>query len=262
MIFKNFFFFNYFNFFFFNYFNFIFFFFNKNNFFFFSTQYYINNFLDLKKFDLNKKNFFFIKFYKFFFISRQSDNYLNVSNFVKFNKNNLIYFNPVVFYFIKFFNKFLINFFKDENKFLILDSLYKNNFFLYNKIFNLKDMINYNYFFFPKPNYFCRKNWVFFFKFFCKFFDISIFFIKDFKYFAPYFNELSNLEIPTVAILPSNYKNNQVDYSIFCDNTNSFFIKYLFFLSISNCFFLNLNFKFFLYKFNYFNSFIKIIKIN
>lgn len=255
MINRNFFFFNYFNFFFFNYFNSIFFyFFCKNHFF-------KNDFSILKNFNFKKKSFFFLKYYKFFITLKLINSNTNpfMLSFVKFNNNGLVFFDSSIFFFIKFFNKFLLIFFERKNNFLILDSQYKNNFFVFNKIFNLKDLINFQSFFFPKSNYFCKKNWVFFFKLFCKFFNISVFFINDFKLFSTYFNELAQLEIPIASIVPYNYKNVQVDYPIYFNKNNFILIKYLFSVTLQNIFFFNLNYKFYFYKFQYFLNFKKII---
>jgi len=261
LIFKNFNYFNYFNFFFFNYFNSIFFYFFLKTPSFFKNFFVINDLQFFKKFNFKKKNFFFIKYYKFLFISKFDSNNNNkfITSFIKFSRNGLIYFDPLLIYFIKFFNKFLLSFFDKNYNFLILDSQYKYNFFIYNKIFNLKDLVNYKMFFFPKYNYFCKKNWVFFFKLFCKFFNISFFFINEFKFFSSYYNELAQIDIPTAAIIPQTYKNIQVDYPIFFNNNDFNFVKYLFYVTIYNVYFYNLNYKFYFYKLNYFFKFKKII---
>jgi hypothetical protein len=135
---------------------------NKNNKLFFDNNKIVKNFFFTFKTNClkNKNNLFFI-FYKFFnnkLILFKNHVNINFLNYVNFNASNLIILDYIFFKFFKFFNYFILNFFNNYQNILILDSCYKNNFFLYTNMYSTKDLINYKSFFFPKSDYFSKKN--------------------------------------------------------------------------------------------------------
>lgn len=99
-----------------------------------------------------KKNIFFLKFYKFIF-----NNFFNETNF--YNKYNNITLQIFIKYNLyKFYITFLFNFFNNYNKMLIFDSHYKNSYSFLSNLYDIKDLYNYNTFFFPNPIFFTKKN--------------------------------------------------------------------------------------------------------
>lgn len=255
------FFFNYGNFFFINSFNSIFFFLSlKNNkpVFFLIKQ--NSSILNNNKLDSLTKNIFFLKFYKLFLIS-DINNINNESyNFLNYKNKNIFIFDYKFYKFYKFFTNFIFNLFSLNFNLLILDSSYKHNFFFYSNLFQLKDIINFKSFFFPKPIFFTKKNWIFFFNVFCKSFNISVFFINDFLYFFNYLEELSELNMPTISVIPLNKTPLLIDYYIFFKNYNYNFIKFISLFFINNIFTINLNFKYINYRLKYLLIFYNFFK--
>lgn len=245
-------------------FNFLFYFFFYKSFFFNVA----NNFLFLKFFEVKpknlKNNFFFLKIFKFFnsnvFFSTINFSRNYVSKFVDFKLKNLVFFNSTLFKFYKFFNLFLFNFFYQNYNMLIFDSSYKNNFLFFSNFFNKIDLINFYSFFFPAPNFFLKKNWVFFFRHFCKNFNISLFFINDFSKFKKYINNMLNMDIPVVSILPYNYDNSLFDFSIFFVYKDFYLIKFISLFLINNLFFISLNFRLINLRFYFLSVFYKFFK--
>lgn len=207
--------------------------------------------------DFNLKSNFFLRFYKI--INSKliiKNNYINIdfANSKTFNYSNFVILDSIFFNHIKFFNIFILNLFNKNRNLLILDSNYKNNYFLYSNMFNTKDLLNYNSFFFPKPDYFCKKSWVLFFSYFCKFHKISIFFVNDFFKFNKYFNEIALLNIPFASFVPAYVFNDIIDYPIYFTSMNLKLIQFISTFIINNVFFINLNYKFINYRFWYFKN--------
>ena len=261
-----------------NNFNFLFFFLLKHykNIFFF--MYFNNSFFNFffkKTFLINfnfkfknlaiKNNMFFINIFKFInfkqiitYKNKFNNQYLH--HFNEFNFNKLFIFNIYLYKFNKFFNLFLFNFFLNGNKLLIFDSFYKNNFLFYSKNFNLYDLVNYDSFFFPKPQFLLRKNWVFYLKYFCDYFNISLIVVNDYYYYKKYFNDIYQLNLPIVSILPYNTAYNLCDFYFFFNNQDFVLVKLFFSLILNNLFFITLNLKQINFFFNYINTFNKFLK--
>lgn len=213
-----------------------------------------------------KNNVFFINLFKFINI-KQTYFYKNKFNniflcgFNEFNFNKFYTFNIYLYKFNKFFNIFLFNFFLNNNKLLMFDSVYKNNFLFYSKNFNLYDLVNYDSFFFPKPQFLLRKNWVFYLKYFCDYFNISLIVINDYYYYKKYFNDIYQLNLPMVSLLPYNTSYNLCDFYFFFNSNDFVLIKLFFSLILNNLFFITLNLRQINFFFIYINNFKKFFKI-
>lgn len=173
-----------------------------------------------------------------------------------FNKNNI------------FLNKNFINFFYylsfNKGNFIILDSEYSHIYPLYKFIYGLNTLQLYKNFFFLKPVYFTRKNWLYLFLKFCNDNNVNLIFISDYDYYVNFYKNIIEFDCSISAIVPYTYAHNFIDYPLYTPYINNL-IKLLYTSALIQIYFQSYNY-FNLYKkylyLNYYTKCMKFIKIS
>lgn len=161
-----------------------------------------------------------------------------------------------------FLNKNFINFFYsltiNKNNFIVLDSEYSHIYPLYKFIYGANTLQLYKNYFFLKPIYFTRKNWLYLFLKFCQDNKVSLIFISDYDYYVNFYKNILEFDCSISAIVPYTYAHTFIDYPLYTPYINNL-IKLLYTSSLIQIYFQSYNYFNFHKKYLYMHFFIKYV---
>lgn len=216
------------------------------------NDYYIKNKFNHKFI----KPLFYVKLNNYFNVFYKNIKFLdNYNSKLIFNKNN------------SYLNKNFLNFFYyltfNKNNFIILDSDYSHIYPLYKYIHGLNTLQLYKNYFFLKPIYFTRKNWLYLFIKFCLENKISLVFISDYEYFINFYKNITEFDCSVSAIVPYTYAYDFIDYPLYTPYINNL-TKLLYTNTLVQIYFQSFNYYNFYKKslyLHYFNKYINCFKL-
>lgn len=161
-----------------------------------------------------------------------------------------------------YLNKNFLNFFYyltfNKGNFIVLDTDYSHIYPLYKFIYGLNTLQLYKNYFFLKPIYFTRKNWLYLFLKFCSDNNINLVFISDYDYYINFYKNIIEFDCSISAIVPYTYAHNFIDYPLYTPYINNL-IKMLYTSVLIQIYFQSYNYFNFNKKYLYLNYFTKCI---